>query len=107
MAFSEVGIELEFRGEGEEEKALVKSCNDERFQLEKGKEILSIDPRYFRPAEVDLLVGDASKAHKKLGWKPEYDLKELIKEMMESDLMLMQKEQHLKNGGYTTLNYFE
>ncbi|MBZ9632339.1 GDP-mannose 4,6-dehydratase [Salegentibacter sp. LM13S] len=107
MAFSEAGIELEFRGEGVEEKALVKSCNDERFQLEIGKEILNIDPRYFRPAEVDLLVGDASKAHKRLGWKPEYDLKDLIKEMMESDLILMLKEQHLKNGGFTTLNYFE
>ncbi|MBZ9729724.1 GDP-mannose 4,6-dehydratase [Salegentibacter sp. JZCK2] len=107
MAFSEVGIELEFRGEGVEEKALVKSCKDERFQLEKGKEVLNIDPRYFRPTEVDLLVGDASKAHKKLGWKPEYDLTELIKEMMESDLMLMQKEQHLKKGGFTTLNYYE
>ena len=107
MAFSEVGIELEFIGEGVEEKALVKSCKDERFQLEPGKEVLNIDPRYFRPAEVDLLVGDASKAHNKLGWKPEYDLRELIKEMMESDLMLMQKDQHLKNGGYDTLNYYE
>ncbi|TDN89129.1 GDPmannose 4,6-dehydratase [Salegentibacter sp. 24] len=107
MAFSEVGIELEFRGGGIEEKALVKYCKDERFQLEKGKEILNIDPRYFRPTEVDLLVGDASKAHKKLGWKPEYDLTELIKEMMESDLMLMQKEQHLKKGGFPTLNYYE
>lgn len=107
MAFSEVGIELEFRGEGVEEKAFVKSCSDERFQLEPGKEVLNIDSRYFRPAEVDLLVGDASKAHKKLGWKPEYDLKELIKEMIENDLMLMQKEQYLKKGGFTTLNYYE
>lgn len=107
MAFKEVGIELEFTGEGVEEKAFVKSCSDARFQLEPGKEILNIDPKYFRPSEVDLLIGDASKAHTKLGWKPEHDLEALVKEMMESDVMLMQKDQHLKNGGFKTLNYYE
>jgi len=107
MSFAEVGIELEFKGEGVGEKAFVKSCNHPDFQLEIGKEVLSVDPKYFRPTEVELLIGDATKANTKLGWKPEYDLKDLVKDMMESDVKLMQKEQHLHDGGYDTLNYFE
>jgi len=107
MSFAEVGIELEFKGEGVDEKAFVKSCRNPEFQLEDGKEVLAVDPKYFRPTEVDLLIGDATKANTKLGWIPEYDLKDLVKDMMKSDVKLMQKEQHLKEGGYNILNYFE
>jgi GDPmannose 4,6-dehydratase len=107
MAFAEVGIELEFSGTGVDEKAFVVSCSNPEFQLEEGKEVLAVDPKYFRPTEVDLLIGDASKANTKLGWTPEYNLKDLVKEMMTSDVQLMQKEQHLKVGGYQVLNYFE
>lgn len=107
MAFSEVGIELEFKGEGVDEKAFVKSCSNQDFQLEIGKEVLNVDPKYFRPTEVDLLIGDASKAKHKLGWEPEYTLNDLVKDMMQSDVKLMQKEQYLKDGGYKTMNYFE
>lgn len=107
MAFNEVGIELEFTGEGVDEKAYVKSCNDIRFQIEIAKEVVAVDTEYFRPTEVDLLIGDASKAKNKLGWVLEYDLKELVAEMMQSDIKLMQKECYLKEGGFTTHNYFE
>ncbi|MDT0688842.1 GDP-mannose 4,6-dehydratase [Salegentibacter sp. F188] len=107
MAFDEVGIKLEFVGEGVEEKGIVKSCANSQFQLKIGKEILAVDPKYFRPTEVELLIGDATKANTKLGWIPEYDLKDLVKEMMESDLKLMQKDQHIQNGGYEIFNYYE
>ena len=107
MAFKEVGIELEFKGSGVDEKAYVVSCSNPEFQLEEGKEVLAVDPKYFRPTEVDLLIGDASKAKNKLGWVPEYDLQDLVKEMMQSDVQLMQKDRHLKKGGYQILNYFE
>ena len=107
MSFNEVGIELEFKGKGVDEKAYVKACHNPEFQLEIGKEVLAVDPKYFRPTEVDLLIGDPTKANTKLGWQPEYDLKALVKDMMESDLKLMQKDQYLKDGGYRILNYFE
>jgi GDPmannose 4,6-dehydratase len=107
MAFLHVGVELEFKGSGVNEKAVIKNCNNEKYQLEIGKEILNIDPKYFRPTEVDLLIGDATKAKTKLGWELEYDLPALIKDMMQSDLKLMKKDQYLKDGGYETLNYFE
>ncbi len=107
LAFGEVGIEIEFRGEGPNEKGYIAACHDPKYQLEKGKEVLAIDPRYFRPTEVDLLIGDPSKAKTKLKWEPEYNLKALIKDMIASDIKLMQKELYLKNGGYQTLNYFE
>lgn len=107
MAFNEIGIELEFKGEGVHEKAYVVSCSKPDFQLETGKEVLSVDPKYFRPTEVDLLIGDATKANTKLGWTPEYELKDLVKDMMQSDVQLMKKDQHLKSGGYVTYNYFE
>jgi GDPmannose 4,6-dehydratase len=107
MSFEEVGVELEFKGEGVDEKAYVKKCNHPDYQLEIGKEVLSVDPKYFRPTEVDLLVGDPTKANTKLGWKPEYDLKDLVTDMMKSDIKLMKKDQYLKEGGYETLNYFE
>jgi GDPmannose 4,6-dehydratase len=107
MSFAEVGIELEFKGEGVEEKGYVKSCANSEFQLEIGTEVLAVDPKYFRPTEVDLLIGDPTKAQTKLGWECKYDLTALVKDMMQSDLKLMRKDQYLKDGGYTTLNYFE
>ena len=107
MAFAEVGIELEFIGNGVDEKGLVKKCNDPRFQLSLGTEVVAVDSKYFRPTEVDLLIGDASKAKNKLGWVPEYNLQELVVDMMQSDLKLMQKELYLKEGGFETKNYFE
>ncbi|MGB0806682.1 MAG: GDP-mannose 4,6-dehydratase [Salibacteraceae bacterium] len=107
MAFNEVGIEIEFKGTGVDEKGFVKSCSNPDYQVEIGKEVVAVDPRYFRPTEVDLLIGDATKANEKLGWTPEYDLADLVKDMMQSDVKLMQKDQYLKKGGFETLNYFE
>jgi GDPmannose 4,6-dehydratase len=92
MAFAEVGIELEFKGDGSNEKAYVVSCQDPNYQLEIGKEVLSVDPTYFRPTEVDLLIGDPSKAKNKLGWVPEHDLASLVMDMMQSDLKLFKNE---------------
>ena len=100
LAFKEVGIDLQFKGEGVNEKAFVGTCNNEEFQLELGKEVLSIDPAYFRPTEVDLLIGDPTKAKEKLGWVPEHDLGSLVKDMMQADVKLMQKDQYLIAGGY-------
>ena len=107
MAFLHIGVELEFKDSGVNEKAFIKSCKNSNYQLEIGKEILSIDPKYFRPTEVDLLVGDPTKAKTKLGWELEYDLPALVKDMMQSDIKLMTKDQYLRDGGYETLNYFE
>ncbi|TRZ46036.1 GDP-mannose 4,6-dehydratase [Robertkochia solimangrovi] len=107
MSFAEVGIELEFKGEGVDEKAFVKSCSNSEYQLPIGKEVLNVDPKYFRPTEVDLLIGDATKAKEKLGWVPEYDLPALVKDMMEGDIKLMKKETYLKEGGYNIMNYYE
>ena len=103
LAFNQVGMEIEFKGEGIDEKAFIVSCNHKDFQLEIGKEVLSIDPTYFRPTEVDLLIGDPSKAKKKLGWTPEHDLVSLVKDMMESDVLLMKKKVILLKTGYKTL----
>ena len=86
MAFTEVGIELTFTGEGVAEKGIVVACSNPAYQLAVGKEVVAIDPEYFRPTEVDLLIGDATKAKTKLGWEPKYSLSELIKEMVEADL---------------------
>ena len=105
ISFAEVGIELEFSGAGVNEKATVVKCTNPLFQIEIGKEVLSIDSNYFRPSEVDLLIGDPSKAKNKLGWIPEYDLESLVKEMIQSDLKLMQKDQYLKEGGYNINNH--
>jgi GDPmannose 4,6-dehydratase len=88
MAFAQVGIELDFRGKGVNEKAYVASCDNENYKLDIGKEVLSVDPSYFRPTEVDLLIGDPTKAKEKLGWVPEHDLTSLVKEMMASDIEL-------------------
>jgi GDPmannose 4,6-dehydratase len=86
MAFSEVGVAIEFRGEGVNEKGYVASCSHPDYQLEAGKQVVSIDPAYFRPTEVELLIGDSTKARTKLGWEPKYDLPALVKEMVEADL---------------------
>lgn len=107
MAFSEIGVTLRFEGKGVAEKAFVASSTHATFAVKVGQEVVNVDPNYFRPTEVDLLVGDASKAKEKLGWIPEYSLEDLVREMMESDIKLMQKEHYLKEGGYKTLNYFE
>jgi len=107
MSFAEVGVTLKFTGEGVNEKAYVEKCSNPSYQLEIGKEVLAVDPKYFRPTEVDLLIGDPTKAKEKLGWECKYDLQDLVKDMMQSDLKLMQKDSYLKEGGYVTLNYFE
>ena len=97
MAFNFLEIEIEFRGTGINEKGFVKSCNNSRYKLEIGKEILNVNPNYFRPTEVDLLIGDSSKAYKKLGWKAEIGVEELVHDMMEYDLRTF--EQKLNNDG--------
>ncbi len=86
MAFAETGIEIEFTGEGVNESGKVKSCSNPAYQLPIGKEVVAVDPEYFRPTEVDLLIGDATKAKTKLGWQPQYDLAALVKEMVASDV---------------------
>ncbi len=100
MAFEYVGVEIEFKGKGINEKGYVKGCTNMNYKLDIGKEILSVDPNYFRPTEVDILVGDSSKAKKELGWTPKIELKELINDMMESDLILMKREKFLEEGGF-------
>ncbi len=100
MAFAEIGISLEFNGEGEQETAVVKSCDNPEFQLEIGKEVVAVDPRYFRPTEVDLLIGDPTKANTKLGWKPQYDLPALVQEMVQADVSTFKKARYLKEGGF-------
>jgi len=86
LAFLEVGIELEFKGTGVQEIGSITGCNNELYQLKIGRVVVAVDPEYFRPTEVDLLIGDASKAKKQLGWTPKYDLAGLVKEMMENDI---------------------
>ena len=103
LSFAEVGIELEFNGQGLNEKAFVVKCNNPDFKIKIGKEVLSIDPSYFRPTEVDLLIGDPSKAKNKLGWVPEYDLASLVKDMMAGDISLMKKDVDLLKAGHKIL----
>jgi GDPmannose 4,6-dehydratase len=107
FAFGEVGIELEFKGKGVHEKAYVTACNHKDFQIKIGKEVLSVDPSYFRPTEVDLLIGDPSKAKNKLGWVPEHDLASLVKDMMEGDVSLMKKDVILLKAGHEVLKQAE
>ena len=107
MAFSETGIEVVFRGEGVNEKGYVASCNNPEFQLEPGQEVVAVDPKYFRPTEVELLIGDPAKSMTKLGWKPKYDLQGLVEEMVLADLELFHKEKLLKDAGYAIKNQFE
>jgi GDPmannose 4,6-dehydratase len=91
MSFNALGIKIEFKGSGVKETAIIKSCDNSDFKIEIGKEILAVDNRYFRPTEVDLLVGDASKAKEVLGWEPKYTLRDLVKEMVYSDIELAKK----------------
>lgn len=91
MAFNNLEIEVEFTGKDENEKGFIKACNHPSYQLPLGKQVVGIHPRYFRPAEVDLLIGDATKANTKLGWKPKYNLEMLVKEMMEQEIVFQQK----------------
>lgn len=116
MAFADIGITIGFKGENENEIGFVEAIDLERLKfleidsdckLKVGDEIIAVDPRYFRPTEVELLIGDATKSQTVLGWKPKYDLNALVKDMMKSDLKLMKKERFLKQNGYNTLNYFE
>ena len=106
MAFAEAGIEIEFKGDGIDEKGYVKSCSS-AYPIEIGKEILAIDPKYFRPTEVDLLIGDPTKAMTKLGWKPKYDVKMLCKEMVLADIELFKRDQVLRENGFIVRNEFE
>jgi GDPmannose 4,6-dehydratase len=106
-AFLRVGITVEFSGEGVEEKAVVVHCALPEFQVEKGKVVVRVDEAYFRPTEVDLLIGDPTKAMTKLGWKPKHSLDQLIDDMVSSDVKLFQQDLYLRNGGYITPNYFE
>ena len=107
MCFKFIGVELEFKGKGTNEKGFIKSYKNPEYKIKVGQEVLSVDSKYFRPTEVDLLIGDATKAKEKLNWTPQIGLEEMINEMMESDLKLFKKDKYLKDGGFDTLNYFE
>ena len=119
MAFAEIGAGLEFQGEGVNEVALLAGVNEtvfknvvgesylDQFKQRIGSIVVGVDPQYFRPTEVDLLIGNAEKAQKKLGWTPMYTLEDLVHDMMVSDIKLMKKESYLREGGYRILNYFE
>lgn len=106
MSFAEVGIQVEFKGEGVNEIGYVAACTGD-FKLPIGQEVVAVDPRYFRPTEVDLLIGDPTKSKTKLGWEPKYDLKSLCHDMMMADLKLFQRDTYLRAGGHKVFNYFE
>lgn len=107
MTFAELGIELAFSGEGESEVATVVSCSQPDYQLPIGKEVVAVDKKYFRPTEVDLLIGDPTKAMTQLGWKPKYDLAALVKDMIHSDVELFKRDQLLEKGGHRVMTYNE
>ncbi|MCC8425239.1 GDP-mannose 4,6-dehydratase [Mucilaginibacter sp. UR6-11] len=115
MAFGELGIEIEFSGKDENERGVIIDVDKDKAAelgldqeaLKLGQTVVKVDSKYFRPTEVDLLIGDPTKAQTQLGWKPKYDLQALVKDMMESDLHLVKKDDYLKKGGFKTLNYFE
>ncbi|MEI6456903.1 MAG: GDP-mannose 4,6-dehydratase [bacterium] len=107
LAFSELGIMVAFKGEGVNETGIVEKCLNPEFTLPAGKVVVRVDPRYFRPTEVELLIGDATKAREQLGWVPEHDLKSLVKDMMAGDLHLMKKDKYLREGGFDIKNYYE
>ena len=107
MSFAEVGIDLSFEGKGVDEVAKVANCNNDEYQLEKGQVVLKIDPRYYRPTEVDLLIGDPKKSKETLGWEMEYDLKGLVEDMMSADVELFKRDQFLLKGGHKVFNYHE
>lgn len=115
MAFRYLGIELEFKGEGIEEKGYIASIDHDKAgelklnmkNLVVGKEVINVDPKYFRPTEVELLIGDATKSREKLGWVPKHTLADLVNDMMQSDLHLMKKDEYLNEGGFRSMSYFE
>lgn len=107
MAFQEVGIEVTFEGEGVNEVGKVAKCSHPDFQIPVGTEVVAVDPAYFRPTEVDLLIGNPTKAKEKLNWKPKYDLPTLVKDMVASDVKLFQRDKYLQDGGHKVFNYFE
>ncbi|SKB93883.1 GDP-mannose 4,6-dehydratase [Daejeonella lutea] len=115
MSFSELGITVEFSGQDELEKGVIIDFEEEKLnllgidskELKLGQTVVKVDPKYFRPTEVDLLIGDPTKSNTKLNWQPKYDLAALVKEMVLSDLHLIKKDEYLKKGGFNTLNYFE
>lgn len=115
MTFLELGITIEFSGKDENEKGVIIDVDEQKAKslglkaesLHLGETVVRVDPKYFRPTEVDLLLGDPTKSKTKLGWEPKYDLPALVKDMILSDLTLMKKDEYLKDGGYKTLNYFE
>ena len=107
MAFAEVGIELEFKGEGANERGYVVAANHPDFQVEIGKEVIAVDPKYYRPTEVDLLIGDPTKAMTKLGWQPKYDLPMLVNDMVSSDVQLFRREKLLKDSGFEVTDTHE
>ena len=106
-SFAEVGIEIAFTGEGVDEKGHVVRCDNPTAGLEVGQVVLEIDPRYFRPTEVELLIGDPTKAKTKLGWEPKHDLTSLVKDMMAADVALFQRDEYLLKGGHKVYNYHE
>lgn len=107
MAFREAGIEVEFKGAGEQEVGLVESCDPSIHQIAPGTEVVAVDPRYYRPTEVELLIGDPTKAKTKLGWEPKYDLPALVKEMVQADIELFTREKLLRDSGFQVKNQYE
>ncbi len=107
LSFKEIGVKIKFEGEGVNEKGYVAYCSDPDFQLQEGTEVVNVDPKYFRPTEVDLLIGDATKARTKLDWMPKYTVETLCSEMVRADLMLFRKDQLLKEAGFKIKNEFE
>lgn len=108
LAFAEVGIEVGFEGEGAEETGRIIACHQPEYQVPIGTIVVQVDERYFRPTEVELLIGDPTKAKQKLGWVPQYDLQGLVKEMMQSDVESSRRDEYLREGGHTILkNYAE
>lgn len=115
MAFMELGIEIEFGGKDQYERGVIIDVDHDLVEqlglnsryLQPGQEVVRVDPKYFRPTEVDLLLGDPTKSKTQLGWSPKYDLPALVKEMIHADLTLMKKDEHLKSSGFNTLNHFE
>lgn len=121
MAAANIGLEMKFQGEGIDETGVIVSVDERTFckkvgdtflegikeRIKKGIPVVAVDVQYFRPTEVELLIGDATKAHTKLGWTPEYDLQGLVDDMMENDIYLMKKDDYLRKGGYRIINYFE
>jgi GDPmannose 4,6-dehydratase len=107
MAFAEVGVTIEFKGEGIDEVGIIGACANADYNLPVGKEVVAVDPRYFRPTEVDLLIGDATKARTKLGWEPKHTLSDLVKDMMTADLALFKRDKYLQEGGHNVLQAYE